>query len=76
MYYMYIHERERVIANRYVHVCSHGVSFLTTFSHLRENMSRGVYVDGLTEQNICSARDAYQVTFQFMHTLVAVVVSI
>ncbi|KAL5466847.1 hypothetical protein EMCRGX_G030998 [Ephydatia muelleri] len=28
--------------------------------HLRENMKRGVYVDGLTEQSISSAKDAYQ----------------
>ena len=28
-------------------------------------MSRGVYVDGLTEHNITSARDAYQVTSNY-----------
>lgn len=29
--------------------------------HLRENMKHGVYVDGLTETSISSAREAYQV---------------
>ena len=40
----------------------HHKVFLDFGPHLRENMSRGVYVDGLTEQSIASARDAYQVT--------------
>lgn len=29
--------------------------------HLRENMKRGVYVDGVTETSVSSAKDAYQV---------------
>ena len=38
--------------------------------HLRENMKRGVYVDGLTEQSISSARDAYQVSRSTHHVTV------
>ena len=29
--------------------------------HLRENMHRGVFVDGLSEQSVASAKDAYDV---------------
>ena len=32
-----------------------------TNTHLRESMKRGVYVDGLSEHIVTSAREAYQV---------------
>ena len=38
------------------------VLFLNSWSHLRENIKHGVYVDGLTEQSVSSARDAYEVS--------------
>ena len=30
--------------------------------HLRENIKRGVYVDGLSEQTVSSAKEAYDVS--------------
>jgi len=33
----------------------------STGLHLRENMKHGVYVDGLSEVGVASAREAYQV---------------
>ena len=35
--------------------------FLTN-THLRESMKRGVYVDGLSEHIVSSAKEAYQVS--------------
>ena len=32
-----------------------------TNTHLRESMKRGVYVDGLSEHIVTSAKEAYQV---------------
>ena len=43
------------------YVCT--ILFLTLVgSHLRESIQRGVYVDGLLEQVVTSATDAYHVS--------------
>lgn len=57
----------KFLAPTWTFLVSFTVDSLTTATHLRENMSRGVYVDGLTEQSISSARDAYQVTSHYSH---------
>ena len=38
--------------------------FLNLASHLRESIQRGVYVDGLLEQVVTTAADAYHVSDQ------------
>ena len=34
---------------------------LTLWSHLRESMRRGVFVDALTEKSISNGKEAYEV---------------
>ena len=45
---------------------SMSITFFLTNSHLRESMKRGVYVDGLSEHIVTSAKEAYQVILHYV----------
>ena len=50
----------------YEHLCT-VLSLTHVGSHLRESIQRGVYVDGLLEQVVTSAADAYHVSSSTSH---------
>jgi len=41
--------------------------------HLRENMKKGVFVEGLVETAVTSAAEAYQVCTHFIYVLISIV---
>jgi len=48
------------------------VTLTVVCAHLRESMKRGVYVDGLSEHIVSSAKEAYQVKIDKFHYILAI----